>query len=102
MKIYISIPISGKDPQKTREQADLMAQSLSRQGHTPVNPFNICAGKNPTYEDHICYDLHAMLDCDAIIFCKGWENSCGCNTEHAVATTFNAHGKKNFKIIYEQ
>lgn len=100
MRIYISVPIANNP--KAQEQADLMAQSLSKQGHTPVNPFNIYAGKNPTYKDYICYDLRAMLDCDAIIFCKGWEKSCGCNIEHDVAMRFKAHGKKDLKIIYEQ
>ncbi len=100
MRIYISLPITN-DP-KAREKADLMAQFLSKQGHTPVNPFNIYAGNKPTYEDHICYDLLAMLSCDAVLFCKGWEKSCGCNIEHDAVTHFKQFGKKDFKIAYEQ
>ncbi len=100
MRIYISLPISN-DP-KAREKADLIKATLSRQGHKPVSPFDIYAGDKPTYEDHICYDLRAMLDCDAVLFCKGWEKSCGCNIEHAAATHFKQFGKKDFKIAYEQ
>ncbi|MDE5886443.1 MAG: DUF4406 domain-containing protein [Muribaculaceae bacterium] len=99
-RIYISVPISGQE-QKAREKADNIMKALSKQGHEPVNPFDIYAGHNPTYEDHICYDLRAMLDCDAILFCKGWETSCGCNIEHGIAMRFKAHGKKDFKIMYE-
>lgn len=99
-KIYISLPISGQE-QEAREHADLVKAKLSREGHKPVSPFDIYAGKNPTYEDHICCDLRATLDCDAIYFCKGWEQSCGCNIEHDIALRYIAHGKKNFKIIYE-
>ena len=100
MKIYISVPISGQE-QKAREKADLIKAKLSREGNDVVSPFDVYAGKNPTYEDYICYDLRAMLDCDAILFCKGWEKSCGCNIEHDVAMRFKAHGRKEFKIMYE-
>ena len=100
-KIYISLPISGLDPKKVREKADLIKAKLSREGYDVVSPFDVYAGKDPKYEDHICYDLLAMLGCDGILFCKGWEASCGCNIEHDVAMRFKAHGKKNFKIRYE-
>ena len=101
LRIYISIPVTGQE-RKAMEKADLIKARLSREGHTPVNPLNIYAGHNPTYEDHICYDLRAMLGCDAILFCKGWENSCGCNIEHDVAMRFKAYGRKDFKIMYEE
>lgn len=99
MTIYISIPIT--DNPKAREHADLVKAALSRQGHRPVSPFDINCGKNPTYEDYICFDLLAMLGCDAIYFCKGWEQSCGCCIEHDVAKRFIEHGRKQFKLIYE-
>ncbi len=100
MRIYISLPITGNE-KKAREKADLIKALLSRQGHTPVSPFDVYAGKKPKYEDYICYDLRAMLDCDGIMFCEGWEQSCGCNIEHDVAMRFKAYEKKNFKIMYE-
>lgn len=100
-RIYISIPISGLDQNKVREKADLIKAKLSREGYDVINPFDVYAGKNPTYEDYICYDLQAMLCCDAIYFCKGWNLSCGCNIEHDVAMRFKAYGKKDFKIMYE-
>ena len=100
-KIYLSLPITGLDIKKVREKADLIKAKLSREGHDVVSPFDVHAGNKPTYEDYICYDLRAMLDCDAILFCEGWEKSCGCNIEHDVAMRFKAHGKKDFKIMYE-
>lgn len=100
-KIYISIPIAGHDERATREKADRIKASLSRKGWHPVNPFEVYAGRNPEYADFICCDLRAMMDCDAIYFCEGWEQSCGCNVEHDVAMRFKAHGKKDFKLMYE-
>lgn len=88
MKVYISLPISGRDIDEARRQADLAAAKLSRLGHRPVNPFNIYAGKNPTYADHLCCDLRALMDCDAIYLCEGWEKSRSCRIEAGVAAEF--------------
>lgn len=88
MKIYISIPISGKDIRKQREKADMIKAYLSRHGHTPVNPFDICAGKNPDYKDHLCRDLRILMDCDAVYFASGWNDSRGCRIEYVTATEF--------------
>lgn len=100
-KLYISIPITGQPRDRVRQKADLLKSKYSRLGYKVVSPFDIYAGKNPTYEDYICCDLRAMLDCDAILFCHGWNLSCGCNIEHDVATRFKAANKKNFKLLYE-
>lgn len=100
LKIYISLPITGHE-RKAREKADMMKAQLSRKGHTPVSPFDIYAGKRPDYADYICFDLRAMLGCDAILFCDGWEKSCGCQIEHDVAMRFKAYGRKDFTIMYE-
>lgn len=102
MKIYISIPISNLDLTTQRERADLVKSKLSREGHEVVSPFDIYAGKNPTYADYICYDLRAMMDCDAVYFCKGWHDSCGCIIEYGVASEFRKFGKKKFKFMYEE
>lgn len=101
-KIYISLPISGLDISKVREKADLIKAKLSREGYDVVNPFEVFAGKDPTYDDYICQDLRKMLDCDAIYFCHGWHLSCGCCIEHGVALTYKQFEKKEFKIMYER
>ena len=101
MKVYISIPISGQE-KKARHKAESLKRALSSYGHTVVSPFDVYAGKNPDYEDHICCDLLAMLDCDAVFFCRGWEDSLGCNIEHDVVSRYNAApGHKSFIIHYE-
>ena len=100
-KLYISIPNTGLQRDKVRQKADLLKSKYSRLGYKVVIPFDIYAGKNPTYEDRICYNLRAMLDCDAILFCYGWHLSCGCNIAHDVAVRFKAANKKNFKLLYE-
>ncbi len=44
MKIYISLPITGRE-EAAREHADKMKAILSRNGYEVVNPFEIYAGK---------------------------------------------------------
>lgn len=88
MKIYISLPISGRREADARREADLIASAISPKGHTPVNPFNVYAGKKPHYFDHICCDLRALLDCDAIYMACGWGLSSGCQLEFEAARLF--------------
>lgn len=101
-KIYISIPISGFPLQEVREKADLVKHMLSRRGYDPVNPLEIYVGADPEYADYICSDLHALMGCDGIYFCRGWERSCGCNIEHDVVMRLKAHGRKEFEVMYEE
>lgn len=38
---------------------------------------------------------------DAVYFCDGWEQSCGCSIEHDVVMRYIAHNRKNFVLMYE-
>lgn len=86
MKVYISLPITGKDLQEQKRHAEAVASLLSEAGFTPVTPF----GKpgvpdDASYEEHIKADLRLMLDCEAICLCKGYHYSKGCLFERDVA-----------------
>lgn len=99
-KIYISLPIAGQE-KAAREKADRIKAELAGKGFEPISPFDIYAGKKPNYDDHLCHDLRAMMDCDAVFFCHGWEKSCGCGIENYTALRMKAYGRKNFRIMYE-
>lgn len=88
MKIFISLPVSGRDLQEAREHADRVKAHLSRSGHQPVNPLEIYHGRHPTYDEIICEDLRALAACDAIYLCDGWENSRGCRIQRSFAEEF--------------
>lgn len=94
MKIYISLPITGREAE-ARHHADIVKAALSRAGHEVVNPFEIFVGKNPTYADYLCVDLRALAECDAIFLCNGWQSSRGCRIERNFADEFHK------QIIYE-
>jgi hypothetical protein len=36
-------------------------------------------------------DIQALLECDAVYFCRGWQDSKGCQAEYEVAKIY---GKK--------
>lgn len=100
MKVYLSIPITGKDEKKQREKADKIKLALSKAGHEPVNPFDIMPGKkNPDWFDYMCSDLRELDKCDAIYLCKGWQQSKGCRLERFYA---EEHGKRLMFEIVEQ
>ena len=100
--VYISIPISGRPADRVREHAELVKARLSREGwRRVVSPLDIYAGKDPRYADYIAADIRALMDCDAIFMCRGWQQSCGCNIEHAAARALIRFGKGLQRIIYE-
>ena len=39
-------------------------------------------------EDNIAKDIEALLECDAIYLCEGWQNSKGCMAEFEVARIY--------------
>jgi hypothetical protein len=102
-KIYISLPITGRDPEEVQRISDKLIDAVSKFGATPVSPLDIYAGKNPSYEDYICFDLRALLQCDAVVFAHDWQDSRGCRLERAAAEIY---GKRALEatttgIIYE-
>lgn len=99
-KIYISLPITGRDLAKVREQSDLTAAKLSREGYDTVSPLDIYHGKNPSYADYMGNDLKVLLQCDGIYLASGWEKSCGCQIEFQAARIFKAFRNPDFKIMW--
>lgn len=96
MRIYISLPITGRE-KEAREKADRVKTMLSKLGHAPINPFEIYAGREATIGRQIGYDIAVLIDfADAIFLCKGWEESKGCQVEAKVAEVYG------IKIIYEE
>lgn len=96
MKIYISLPITGRE-KEAREKADRVKTMLSKMGHAPINPFEIYVGPNATEGQYMGADITALIDfADAIFLCKGWKESKGCQVEAKVAEVYNK------KIIFEE
>lgn len=102
MKIYISIPISGKDINIQSSLANAIAKKLESKGHTPLNPFSVpempshITTEKEAYAYYIGEDMKMLLTADAILMVDHkWTKSKGCTIEH------NAAYVMGFEIFYD-
>ncbi|TFH96566.1 DUF4406 domain-containing protein [Porphyromonas levii] len=86
-KIYISGPITGLPEEKVRYDFHEAENRLRRLFPTYelVNPLHNVLPFDAPWEEHIEADLRIMEECNAVYFMDGWENSLGCQVEHARA-----------------
>lgn len=99
MKIYISLPISGRDLKDVKADICKAILALMNDGNngenTIITPLDICKDINAPYSKLMGDDIAEILECDAVYFMKGWNDSKGCNLEYAAAKIYNK------KIMFE-
>lgn len=93
MKIYISIPISGKDLATQQAVAKETAERIRTLGHEPVNPFDTPPAppewtEKQKYAYYMGEDIKRLLMCDVAYFCEGWRDSDGCLMEFNAAQIY--------------
>jgi hypothetical protein len=106
MKAMLSQPMAGKTDEEiiaTREKA---IQVLESKGYELVNTLftdewynKENMEKRGVVQIPLCFlakSLDHMSLCDAVYFCKGWENARGCRIEHEAAKAYG------LEIIYEE
>lgn len=87
-KVYISIPISGKDINQVKLYLDLVKNGIKSSGSDSITPFDVSPDSNASYAEHMGKDIQDLLECDAVFFCRGWQNSKGCQAEFEVAKIY--------------
>lgn len=96
-RIYISIPISGHDLEEVKAKARVVRVrllydvfELKKGCHRPdvITPFDVCPEPDKSYSYYMGKDIEALLECDAIYLCEGWQNSKGCMAEFEVARIY--------------
>lgn len=96
-KIYISIPISGMDLNEVMHRANqvkvYLMQSRNVSAITPFDVVQTTEGEFDGNEEQFyayCMgkDIEALLKCDAIFMCCGWQHSKGCRAEHSIAEIY--------------
>lgn len=100
MKIYLSLPITGKDECKQRQIAKMWQRYYESKGHIVSNPFDIYDRlikliPNPSLRVIMTEDLTELMTNDAIFLCNGWENSKGCLEEVELAI------QQKLKVMFE-
>lgn len=95
MKIYVSVPITGRPLDDSKAHAKAIAEQFAAHGHDVITPFDVCPDSNQPYSFCIGRDIEALLGCDAIAIGNEWFNSRGCLLEKAAAEIYG------IKIVYE-
>jgi nucleoside 2-deoxyribosyltransferase len=83
-KVYISGPITGM-PRLNKRAFKAAAKTLSKQGMQSVNPHDNGVPPAEAWEKHMRADIKLLMDCDAVVMLKGWENSRGARIEFRLA-----------------
>ena len=104
MKIYISGPISGRDPDKVRTAFETAEKEIREKGHEPVNPYKLQTILDPATTDWAQY-MHVALAlvkvCDAIYMLPGWKKSAGAGYEHILAEDEHKHIFYSMRAIWK-
>lgn len=87
-KVYISLPITGCDIDEVEAKSIFVSSVLENKGYIPVSPLDVSPDPDATYAEHMGRDIQALLECDAVYFCKDWQYSKGCMLEHEAARIF--------------
>lgn len=93
-KAMISQPMRGKTDQEIVETREKALGVLRDKGYMVVNTLFTNDAKGPLW--FLGEALKAMSQCNAVYFCKGWENARGCKIEHEAAVEYGLH------IMYEE
>lgn len=87
VKVYISGPITGIDPELCRARFAAAKKELHQRGMEPVSPLENGLPDDAPYDEHMKRDLEMLADCGIIYMLNGWERSKGCRIEFNTAIT---------------
>ena len=91
-KYYVSLPISGYDLTERKLCAICAEKQIVERYPKPlqvITPFDVCPEPDKPYSYYMGKDIEALLECDAIYLCEGWQDSKGCMAEFAVAKIYD-------------
>ena len=97
-KIYISGPVSNKEPAKVLANKALFMvaeERLKAKGYEVINPCTLDHTNSVTWTGYMRVDIKELKKCDIIYMLKGWFFSKGAGIE------FDYASRHNFEIIYE-
>ena len=103
MKLYIAGPMTGL-PDYNFPAFYAAAAHLRGMGHEVVNPAELPAPDDPTWEKYLRGALRAMLTCEAVVLLPGWVKSNGARLERMVADRLRmpVYDYAHFEIIEEK
>lgn len=103
-RIYLSLPIknTGYTTKERMKYADEVRRLLElrygvrNENVIVITPFDVNENEDKdSYARKMGNDIEALLECDIVCFCEGWQNSDGCMLEFAAANIY----KKEIKFV---
>lgn len=95
MKFMISQPFAGLSDARIKRVRENAKAKLEAQGHEVIESHANFSDRYLEKSGVRNIDLHylaaaimKMATCDAVYFCKGWENARGCVVEHEAAEKY--------------
>lgn len=98
-KLYISLPISGRNLEVVKRRANYLKESIISDEYEGITPFDICPDSTLPYSELMGRDIAQLLECDAVLFDYDWNESKGCRVEMSVAQNYNI---RIFKLADER
>jgi hypothetical protein len=98
-KLYISLPISGRNLEDVKRRANTLKNDFVSEEYEAVTPFDICPDSTLPYSELMGRDIAGLLECDAVLFDYDWQESKGCRAEHSIAQIY---GKSIYTIKDER
>lgn len=87
-KVYVSVPVPGRDYAAQLERANIIKRELERYGHKVITPFDIVPYQTKLYPYCLGRIIEELLTCYAVIFVEGWKESKACQMERAACTIY--------------
>ena len=87
-KIYISVPISGRNIEDVESDIIFASAQIEKHGCKAVSPLEVSPNPDASYEEHIGNDITELLRCDAILLLDNWQQSKGCLLENQAALLY--------------
>lgn len=89
-KIYVSIPITGRDLEEVKAELAEVKTKFEQFDVDVVTPLDMPDWKpDQTWEWYMVRCLDMMAGCNAIYMCDGWKQSAGCRLELEYAKMHN-------------
>lgn len=79
------MPISGQDPEMVIKKVNKAKAAILKMGHEPISPTDLPHEHDRSWNAYMHEDINALLNCDGIFLCNGWEKSRGCRLEFMIA-----------------
>ena len=105
-KVMLSQPMNGKTDEEIAATKEKAVSYLEGKGYEVINTLftdewysNEKMQQRGIKQIPLCFlakSLESMSLCDAVYFCKGWQNARGCRMEHDTALAYG------LKIMYEK